>query len=330
MTTRASGIGSWPGTDVREAIITVRDLLVDGDRLGLPYLPETPARGPGADVIGRSAGLLLDLAVDLQPAGWRFVDRPGRDAQRTAAFHRQDLDELAEAYDGYAGPLKIQAAGPWTLAASIELNRGERSVADPGAARDIAASLTEGIIRYAADVRRLVPGAEVVVQIDEPSLPAVLGGRLPTASGYGRLRAVDPQVASAALRSVITGVGVPVVLHCCDAGAPIPLLRASGAAALALDLTDATPARWESVAATLESGTELYAGCLPSTGDARPERGRRLILDAVDRLGLGADTLGQVTVTPACGLAGTSVAGARHTQRACVDLAREVTEAVAG
>ncbi|MFZ1372892.1 MAG: methionine synthase, partial [Nostocoides sp.] len=103
--TGASGIGSWPGTSVREAVITVRDLLVPTEGLGVPYLPETPGRGPGADLIGRGAGLLADLSVDLQPSGWRFVDRAGHDAARTAALLRQELDELAEAYDGYAGPL---------------------------------------------------------------------------------------------------------------------------------------------------------------------------------------------------------------------------------
>ena len=116
----ASGIGSWPGTDPREAIVTVRDLLTEH----LPYLPETPARVPGADIIGRGAGVLTDLPVELVPSGWRLTSRPGRDAERTASLWRQDLDELAEAYDGYTGPLKVQVAGPWTLAASIELNRG--------------------------------------------------------------------------------------------------------------------------------------------------------------------------------------------------------------
>jgi hypothetical protein len=89
------------------------DEQADGVR-GIPSLPELPARGPGGDIIGRTAGLLVDLAVDLQPAGWRFVDRPGRDAARTAAFWGEDLDELAAAFDGYAGPLKVAVAGPFT------------------------------------------------------------------------------------------------------------------------------------------------------------------------------------------------------------------------
>ena len=108
--TSASGIGSWPGTDIAEALRIQRELLgehderADGVR-GIPSLPDLPSRGPGGDLIGRTAGLLVDLAVDLQPAGWRFVDRPGHDAARTSAFWTEDLDELAAAFDGYAGPL---------------------------------------------------------------------------------------------------------------------------------------------------------------------------------------------------------------------------------
>ena len=51
----ATGIGSWPGEDMRTALRWVRDVLgeveSDGTRFGLPYLPELPARGPGADMI---------------------------------------------------------------------------------------------------------------------------------------------------------------------------------------------------------------------------------------------------------------------------------------
>ncbi|MEZ5194580.1 MAG: hypothetical protein R2734_20290 [Nocardioides sp.] len=50
-----------------------------------------------------------------------------------------------------------------------------------------------------ADVRRRLASRRLVVQVDEPTLPAVLGGRVPTASGYGRHRSVDLPEASAAL-----------------------------------------------------------------------------------------------------------------------------------
>lgn len=325
---RATGIGSWPGASVREAVRTVRDLLLTGDGDGLPHLPETPARGPGADIIGRAAGLLVDLPVDLQPSGWRLVDRPGRDSGRTAALHREDLDELAEAYDGYVGPLKVQVAGPWTLVASLRLNRGERVVSDAGAVGDVTASLSDGIQNYVADVRRLVPGADVVLQVDEPSLPAVLEGSLPTSSGYGRVRAVEPHDVMRRLEQVLAANDGETVVHCCHPSAPLPLLRATGAGALAIDVTSATPARWESIAATLEAGTGLYAGCLPTDGSGTDQGARALVLEGFERAGLAAGSLTGLVVSPACGLAGLTQQGARAVVRTALDTARRLSEEV--
>ncbi len=327
---RATGIGSWPGSSAREAVITVRDLLLDGEGSGIPYAPETPGRGPGADLLGRGAGLLVDLAVDLQPSGWRLVDRPGRDAARTAALHREDLDELAEAYDGYTGPLKLQVAGPWTLAAGLELTRGERALVDPGATRDLHGSLAEGIRTYAADVTRLVPGAQLILQLDEPSLPAVLAGRLPTASGYGRVRAVDPALVRDGLREVCGALDVPVVVHCCADDAPLPLLRECGANALAVDVTAARPAVWESLAVALESGIGVYAGIFATDAVSPDVTGAvRRVLAAAEAVGLGSAELAALTLTPACGLAGATVGQARAIQRATRDAAEELAQAVA-
>ena len=306
----------------------MRDLLVDGEGVGLPHLPETPARGPGAEIIGRAAGLLVDLPVDLQPSGWRLVDRPGRDAARTASLLVEDLDELAEAYDGYAGALKVQVAGPWTLAASLRLNRGERLVSDAGAVADLVASLAAGVAGYVSDVRRLVPGAEVVLQVDEPSLPAVLEGSLPTSSGFGRVRAVDPQVVMRGVESVLAAHDGPTVVHCCSPSAPLPLLRATGAGALAIDLTAATPARWESVAATLDAGTGIWVGCLPTDGSGTDSGARALVLEGFERSGLGADALRGLVVSPTCGLAGLTPEGARSVLRTALDTARRLAEEV--
>ena len=74
---------------------------------------------------------------------------------------------------------------------------------------------------------------EMVLQVDEPSLPSVLAGRLPTVSGYGHLRAVDPQTTMNGLRDVLAAapVGTATVVHCCDPGIPLPLLRATGVGA---------------------------------------------------------------------------------------------------
>ncbi|MHB8186978.1 MAG: uroporphyrinogen decarboxylase/cobalamine-independent methonine synthase family protein [Dermatophilaceae bacterium] len=322
---RATGVGSWPDTDVRQALSAVRDLLSED---GLPYLPELPARGPGADMIGRGAGLLADLKVDLQPMGWRFVDRAGRDSHRTSALLREDLDELAEAFDGYDGDLKVQIAGPWTLASSIWLHRGERSVVDVGATRDLIASLAEGLSVHLGELARLVPKANLVVQIDEPGLPSVLSGELPTASGFGRIRAIDPTVAAEGLRDVVAAAGDRhTVVHCCAPDVPLVLLRNTGVKAVSLDTTLLSPKGWESVAATVESGVELWAGGVP-TDETRTKVTEVIdpLVQAWRRVGLPLADLSNVTLTPACGLAGLSPSGARSVQRLAVDAARALTE----
>jgi methionine synthase II (cobalamin-independent) len=279
-------------------------------------------------MIGRAAGMLSDLAVDLQPMGWRFVDRRGHDSHRTSGLLREDLDELAEAFDGYEGDLKVQIAGPWTLASSIWLHRGERSVVDAGATRDVIASLAQGLRVHLDEVAQLVPKANLVVQIDEPALPSVLGGRLPTASGFGRIRAIDPTRAAEGLREVVAAAaGRPTVVHCCAPDVPLVLLRDTGVTAVSLDISLLTPGGWESLAATVEAGVDVWAGVVP-TDDERAQVADVIgpLVDAWRRVGLPVWDLSRVTLTPACGLAGLTPSGARSVQRLAVDAARALSE----
>lgn len=301
----ATGIGSLPGTDPVAAIRRVFDALPDG-----PHLPELPARGPGADLIGRGAGLLLDLPVDLQPSGWRFVPRPGMDLGRTRELWARDLDALAQEAGDYRGWFKIQLAGPWTLAAGVELHRGDKAVADPGATRDIVQSLAAGLAEHLATLRRAVPYADLVVQLDEPSLTAVLHGGVPTSSGFGQLAAVEAPIVEAGLRIVLEAAdGAQTIVHCCASDAPIELLRRSGATALSLNL-DLTFDQ-EELGAAIEAGTGLLLGVLPGTDTALP-----VPLHTADRLrswwrrlGFDPENLpGALTPTPTCGLAGASPA----------------------
>lgn len=344
---------------MRAAIGAVQEVLAGTDSqgpaqddavAGLAYLPELPARGPGADMIGRSASLLAGLHVDLQPSGWRLVDHPGRDSGRADALLRQARDELAEAYDGYAGPLKVSFAGPWTLAADVRLARGERVVGDLGASRDLAQSAAEGYGAELDRLRALVPGATWVVQVDEPSLPSVLAGRLPTSSGYGMHRAVDEEVVVRVLGDFIATVkarsgdggdaeqseGVDstarerVVVHCCAADVPLALLRAAGADAISLDTGLLTRAGWERAAALLESGCGLWAGLPLPTGRPSGADMVRPVERAWQALGLGAEPTRRLTLTPACGLAGMdSPAHAVAVQRAVVEAAERLRDVTA-
>jgi methionine synthase II (cobalamin-independent) len=303
----ATGIGSLPGGDPAEAL-----RLVLGELPELPHLPELPGRGAGADMIGRTAALLVDISVDLTPAGWRLVPRSGMDQRRAREFLARDLDALTDVADRWTGPLKVQAAGPWTLAASLERSRGDRAVVDAGARRDLAQSLTEGLRAHVADVAARVPGARVVVQVDEPSVPAVLQGALPTVSGFGRLPAVEETVVEQELAAVVRGLPGPAVVHCCTPRMPLALFRAAGAAAVSFDL--GLVQDLDAVGEAIDAGVHLFAGVVPGTDAAVPlPKATASRVQAWWReLGFPADDLASaVTLTPACGLAGASPGYAR-------------------
>ncbi len=303
----ATGVGSLPGGDPSEAL-----RLVLGELPELPHLPELPGRGAGADLVGRSAALLVDLAVDLTPAGWRLVPRSGMDQRRAREFLARDLDALGDVADRWVGPLKVQAAGPWTLAASLERSRGDRAVVDPGARRDLGQSLAEGVRQHVAEVTARVPGAQVLVQLDEPSVPAVLQGALPTASGFGRLPAVAESDVEQELAAVVRHLPGPVVVHCCAPRAPLALFRAAGAGALSFDL--GLVQDLDAVGEAVDAGVHLLPGVVPGT-DAPvplPKATASRVQAWWRELGFPADDLaGAVTLTPACGLAGATPGYAR-------------------
>ncbi|MDT3396941.1 methionine synthase [Streptomyces sp. B1866] len=321
----ATGVGSMPGQDAREAARTVTGALE-----ALPHLPELPARGPGADMVGRTAGMLAEVYAHVEPSGWRISDRPGRDTRRARSWLGEDLDALEEFTQGFAGTLKVQAVGPWTLAAALELRGGEAALSDPGACRDLAASLAEGLRAHLADVRRRVPGAAgVVLQLDEPSLPAVLAGRVRTASGYRRHAAVDPGVAQEALREVVAAWDGPVTAHVCAPGVPFGLLRRAGAAGVSFDLAQVTERDDEAVGEAVEGGTALFVGAVPGvdvplSDPASSVMGVRTLWR---RLGLSPGALAEsVVITPACGLAGASPGYARAALAHCVRAAKSLAD----
>ena len=327
--TLVSGVGSWPGESTREAVVTVRDLLGEADGLGIPYLPELPVAWTGSGP-RRALRRAPRRPRRRPPAVGLALHRPARrDLARTRSFWRQDLDELAEAYDGYAGPLKIQVAGPWTLAASIELNRGERSVTDEGARRDLVASLAEGVRQHVREVQRLVPGAVLTVQLDEPSVVSVLRGELPTASGYGRVRPVDRVEVANGIRAVREAHDGDVVLHSCHPDAPVQVLAATGVDRAGPRPHRASPQRWEALAEAVESGVRLWAGVVPvaavedSAGAVRrPRPGRRRVLArrAAGRLARRRHR------HPGLRHAVAHAAGGRRRTRVTIDTARELTE----
>lgn len=331
----ATAVGSFPGTDQAaydEALRVVLDELGDD----LPCLPEVPGRGAHAGMVGRTVGLLADLDADLQPAGWRLTGTsgaPALDQRRARSLVDQDLDGLEERAEGFTGAFKVQLTGPWTLAATMERPRGDKVLADHGARRDLAQALAAATADHVADVRRRLPDASrLVVQVDEPLLPAVLSGRVSTASGFGKHRTVHPPAASEALEWVlgaIAGAGAEPWVHCCAADASVGLLRGAGAAGVLVDLDAVGPDAMDELAEALEAGTTVVLGVVPTAEPDDVPTDTALLQRVhqwLDMLGLDPVELAdRLVIAPGCGLAGASRSWAPRVIGLARSVARNLT-----
>lgn len=343
--TAVSGLGPWPGgegADVLEAQLTVLGDLAElptGVR-GVPFLVQLPGRGPGADATGRTAALLPGMPVELGPHGWKLADRTGADERRADAFRREDLEALAIAAAGYAGPLALTVRGPWTLAAELYLARGDRVLSDRGAVRDLVEALAAGAAEHVAAVRRQVPGADVVVQLDEPLLAQVGAGVLPTFSGYARLRAVPGPDLVDGLRPVLDAVrdaGATTVVHVGSAWVGVAPAVLAGADAVGLAPGAWDERLWETVARAAERGVGLWFALPPAKVSqcAGPALGELADLVSVPwrRIGLPAAGLDDVTLLGApqdVGAGpGRTVAGTPDEHRALLANLGRVAEALA-
>ena len=330
-----------PGTDPAEAMSVVAGELPD-----FPHLPELPDRGPGADLTGRTAALLVEIPVEVTPRGWRLAERPGCDLARARTMLSSDLDVMEEVLDGFRGPLKIQLCGPWTLAATLELPRTLNvAIADPGAVADLTASLAEGAAAHVAEVAKRVPGARLVVQFDEPALSAVAGGEVPTASGLSRIAPVEADVLRERLAQVIASTGKYTVVHSCSTAVPFGIIRAAGAGALSFDLSQLRRGEEEAVAEAAEAGLGLLAGVVPAVpapaspgpagptgpgdGSAEARQAAERVIRLWRRLGLPLETCPvQAVITPACGLAGASPDQARAALTRCREAGSMLAELI--
>jgi hypothetical protein len=324
--------------------------LIAGELPDLPYLAELPDRGPGADITGRTAALLVDIPVELAgPRGWRIAERPGRDLGRARSMMSADLDAMEEVLDGYAGLLKVQLAGPWTLAATIEqLHSLKMALADPGLVADLASSLAEGAAAHVAEIAKRIPKATILVQLDEPALPSVLHGAVPTPSGLSRVRAVEDEAARNRLHEVIAATRQYTVVHCCARDLPFGLIMDAGANGVSFDPSLLRRGDFDGFAEAAEAGLGLLIGALPTTGPAtapkegeqqarrsgRDERERPapkdtagIVRDLWHKMDLPPATCApQVVITPACGLAGASPKQARDALRWCREAAAILPE----
>lgn len=354
----ATMLGPWPGTDPAEA---------DKVSLGvftpphLPSLPELPARGIGSDAVGRTAGLLVELPVDVQPYGWRFTDRPGNDHRRAVSALSTDINVLADvagAAELELPGLKLQVVGPVSLAAAIHMHYGERALRDYGARRDVAQSLSSGLAQHAGRVRAAVPGAALTLQIDEPEVARALAGTIPTASGYRTLRSIPaselrqtwtalvaearaagfarvainlarPHVEAAEARPAETGPGGTKSAEKASWRKALELALECGIDAVAVPLDQLDTGHWEQLASAIESGMGVWAGTVPARPGQAPPSYPALV-ERITRpwrgLGLPESSLDALRITPQAGLAGVSPAEARAVVNRTLEVAAALND----
>lgn len=327
-----TGIGSWPDVYINDVAHLVRDLYP-----GLPHLVELPQRGPGSDMVGRAMGLLSgvsdDFSVETTPTGWRLSQGRGRAMRRADAFLAQDLDVMEETFDGYEGLFKVQIAGPWTLAACIERTSGERALSDLGLCRELNSAFAQTAEQFVRQIQRRVPGATVLLQIDEPALSAVLSGTIPTQSGWAHYGPIDSQLVLELLRPVVNAVSamansVDVIVHSCASEVPFALLRSVGVKHVSIDATQFQAASkrielHDTIGHAWEQGGFVVLGISPRDVKA----GVQELLQLSDEIGLSPEDFRQsVVISAPCGFGGGTMSQARASVTLLQQVAREFSE----
>ncbi|CDO27289.1 methionine synthase [Mycolicibacterium porcinum] len=324
----ATGIGSWPGTEPRAAAE-----VVVGELHNLSHLVELPARGIGADLIGRAGALLVDIGIDTVPRGYRIAGGRSAALRRAVSLLGEDIDALEEAWEraglrGSGRAVKVQAPGPITLAAQLELPNGHRAITDHGALRDLSASLAEGLAIHRAEVARRLE-TSVIVQLDEPSLPAALAGRLSGVTSFTPVHPVDEPLAMNLIDACVAAAGAEVALHSCAPELPWKALLRSAVHAVSVDVSTLTPVDLDGVGEFVDSGRTVLLGVVPAAApEGRPsfEEIAKAAVSLTDRLGFARAVLrDRIGITPTCGLAGATSQWART----AVELTQKAADAFA-
>jgi hypothetical protein len=250
-----------------------------------------------------------DLSVETTTTGWRLAKSRGRDMRRADSYLDEDLDVAEECFDNYVGDFKVQLVGPWTLAAAVETASGDKLLTDAGLCREVAEVLTHAVGLHIAQVNKRLPGSNVVLQIDEPSLPFVLQGGIKTQSGWGKYSPVEPQVVSASLAAVAGASVGPRLMHCCASDVPFELVRRAGFGAVSIDASLYGDELFDVIGQAHDLGHRVFLGMNPSSLDA----GIAYLSHLARRIGLSAQELANtIALSPPCGLVSATMSDARE------------------
>lgn len=187
---RASALGVLPGVSAQEAA-----QVVAGEFSNALFLPVLPERGPGADPVGRTAGMLSAISSDFStsviPSGWQISRTPGIDMQRAHDFLRQDQDAIEEHAQGFSEQFTCTVVGPLSWCAKVESASGESLIRDLGAVSEVSLVLAEAVREHLRSVQRIFPDAQLTIVLEEPHAAAACAGTIPTASGLNSYVNID-------------------------------------------------------------------------------------------------------------------------------------------
>ena len=241
--------------------------------------PSCPAAAPTPTMTGRALAVVAGLGADLQPAGWRLTDGSaasttggrGRCSRRTSTWSRsrpRATPARSRSRSPGRGRWRPPSSGPaatgcspTTAPAASSRSRSPRGCAATSPTSGAGSRTPSSWCRSTS--RRS---------------PAVLAGRVPTASGFHRHRTVHPPDASAALELGVAAVreaGAVPVVHCCASDVPVGLLTGAGAAGVSVDLDVLPAAAYDDLAGLLEQGGPVLLGVVPSTAPVVAAVGRR-------------------------------------------------------
>ena len=148
----------------------------------LAHLVELPARGVGADIVGRAGALLIDVAIDTVPRGYRIAARPGAVTRRAVSLLDEDIDALEEAWEsaGLRGSArrsrcKHRGRSRSPLSWNWGTDTGRSPTPEP------STTLPPPWPKASRTSRSGIPPTRGNGRsaIDEPSLPAAITGRWP-------------------------------------------------------------------------------------------------------------------------------------------------------
>ena len=202
--------------------------------------------------------------------------------------------------------VKVQSAGPLTLAAQLELATGLASCSTAGRCANCPS-------RWRRELRGTPPKCTAdsacrwSCNSTNPRFPMCSPGHwtgrtiLETVPAWPEPEALD------VLDRRSAAPDCPSSVHCCAGSLPADLLRRSAAEAVAFDLTRVSRADLDGIGELFDSGTALVLGLVPSTAPNPCRAGgsrRHLPWNASTVSASLVPRCGQVSVAPTCGLAG--------------------------